>query len=77
MVKTFFGISFNEKINDDSISLWLGKLIFDITLQERTLRNFLFGVKILKLGLFKGDKDINLRIELFNKITKDALLKRL
>lgn len=47
IVKTFFGIAFNEKIEDESISVWFSRLITDTVAQERSLRYFLFGLKML------------------------------
>ncbi len=59
------------------MTVFLLKLIAKVGTQERTLRHFLFGPKILKLGLFKIDKQINNSIDLFRAITKDAINNKL
>lgn len=77
IVKTFFGIAFNEKIEDEPISAWFSRLITDTVIQERSIRYFLFGLKLLEAGLFRGDRDINRRITLFKTMAKDLIEKRL
>jgi cytochrome P450 len=77
IVKTFFGIAFNEKIEDESISVWFGRLIADTVTQERSLRYFLFGLKLLEAGLLREDRSVNRRIALFKALAKDLIEKRL
>lgn len=77
IVKTFFGIAFNEKIEDEPISVWFSRLITDSEIQERSLRYFVFGLNMLKAGLFREDRDVNRRIALFKALAKELIEKRL
>lgn len=47
IVKTFFGVAFNEQIEDQSIAVWFSQFLTDTVSQERSLRYFVFGLKIL------------------------------
>ncbi len=51
IVKSFFGISFDEKIEDKSITSFLSSLISEVGSQEQTLRFLFFGPRILKIGI--------------------------
>jgi hypothetical protein len=73
IVKTFFGIAFNEKVENESISVWFSRLITDTVIQERSLRYFLFGLKLLEAGVFREDRDVNRRITLFKALAKDLI----
>lgn len=77
VVKTFFGLSFSEKIEDQTLAIWLSKLLSLSTQQERSLRYFLFGLPILKLGLFKIDRDVNRGIRQFRAVAKQAIEAKL
>ena len=77
VVKTFFGVSFNEKIDDKEMSVWLSNLLADNISQERSVRYVLFGPSILKLGLFAEDRSINERIKIFHRIAKEAIESKL
>ena len=52
VIKSFFGVECDDRIDRLDITEWLNGLITSIGNQEMTLRNFLFGAKFLKAGLF-------------------------
>jgi hypothetical protein len=57
--------------------VWFSKLISDTVTQERSLRYFLFGLKLLEAGLFHEDRSVNRRIALFKAMAKELIEKRL
>jgi cytochrome P450 len=59
------------------MSNWLSKLLADNISQERSVRYFLFGVRILQLGLYAEDRSMNSRLKQFRAVAKHAIETKL
>jgi len=77
MLKCFFGGTFkNEKINGEPLSVFLPKLIGDVSKQSIRPENFLLGPWFFNLGVTAGDRDINKRVKLLRQISKNYIYQR-
>ena len=52
---------------------WISTLLKDNIAQQRSLRYFLFGLPILKLGLFAEDRIMNEKIAKYKAVCTQAI----
>ena len=78
MLSCFFGKKLSdEKIEGDSIFVFLRKLLDGLVQQTVSTRYGIFGVKYLELGLNQTDREVNRKLSIYKAWAKKLIKERI